>query len=274
MSELKHVTRMSQIVTICRYELLRLARGKRIPAIIGIAILVPLLITVIPELGTGKIQATPVDFISIPLGFFSYFLVIIATLLGSNALISEFYERTGYSLFTNPVNRTSIWFGKILASEIIASIAIGVYYVIVIGATLIKFHELPIEIFSSLGFALVAITTLMSITFLISSFLRGPTSAAVFVFFLFILILPMVDQLLYGVIETKPWFTPTFSAKILENILTVPYPIDIVPGELPKGPFDIHRFVPYVNESLLVMTSYIIVSGFFSILGYKRREMN
>lgn len=273
MSQIKLPSELFQSVTICRYELLRLTRGKRIPAILGIAIIVPLLIIIIPELATGKIQGTPADFVSIPLGFFSYFLVIVATLFGSNALISEFHDRTGYSLFTNPITRKSIWFGKFFAAEIIAFVAIAIYYTVMIAATLIKFGELPNEVFFSFGFALIAITTMMSITFLISSFLRGPTAAAVFIFFLFILILPMIDQLLYGVIETKPWFTPTFSAKILENVLIVPYPIDLAPGELPRGPFDIHQFVPYVNDSVFVMTLYSVVSGIISILIYKRKEM-
>lgn len=132
---------------------------------------------------------------------------------------------------------------------------------------------MPEEIFHSLGFSFVSMTAIMSIAFLISSLFRGPTGAAVLVFFLFILILPIIDQVLIGIADIKPWFTPTFSSKIIDNILIVPYPSDLALGDSPRGPFDVHRFVPYVEESLLVLGSYILVASLVSIYVFKKREM-
>jgi len=71
---------------------------------------------------------------------------------------------------------------------------------------------------------------MMSMAFLISSIFRGPTGAAILVFFLFIMIFPIIDQLLIGVVEIKPWFTPTFSSKIVDNVLITPYPSDLAPS--------------------------------------------
>jgi hypothetical protein len=52
-----------------------------------------------------------------------------------------------------------------------------------------------------------------------------------------------------------------------------PYPLDLIPGEMHRGPFDFQRFVPYIEESLLVMFGYIIAFSAASIYIFKQREM-
>ncbi len=273
MAQIQTPNQSSQIITVCQYELLKFLRGKKILGNIAIAVAVSMILVVTPYLIGTDPQPTASDYLSIPLGFLPYLLVISAAFFGSNSLISEFHERTGFALFPNPISKTSIWFGKFFAAELVSFLVIGIYFGIIISGALIEYQTVPEEIFASFGFALIVMTMIMCIAFLVSSIFRGPTGAAVLVFFLFIMILPIVDQVLIGLADTKPWFTPTFSAKIIDNILINPYPSDLIPGDTPRGPFDIHRFVPYVDESLLVMTSYILISSITSIYFFKKREM-
>lgn len=242
--------------------------------VVAIAVAISLMVIIVPEIFGQLSLNRASDYFSMPLGFIAFLLVIVASFFGSSSLLAEFHEKTGYSLFPNPVSRTSIWFGKFLAAELVSFFVVGIYFGIVMIATFFKYQVLPEEVFFSLGFSLVALTTIMSISFLVGAVFRGPTAAVILVFFLFILILPMIDQLLISVLEVKPWFTPTFSEKIIQNIMIDPYPIDLAPGELPRGPFDVNRFVPYVRESLLVMIAYIVISSIVSIVIYKRREMS
>ena len=273
MAQVQLPSQSSQILTVCQFEILKFLRGKKILATIAIALAVSLALVVTPQIIQIDSQLTVRDYVSFPLGFLPYLLVISAAFFGSNSLLSEFHERTGYALFPNPVSKTTIWLGKFLAAELVSFLIIGIYFGVIISAAELKYQTFPEEIFYSLGFALVSVTCMMSIAFLVSSIFRGPTGAAVLVFFLFIMILPIIDQVLIGFADTKPWFTPTFSSKIIEHILIVPYPSDLVPGDLPRGPFDVHRFVPYVSESLLVLGGYIIASSVLSILAFKKREM-
>jgi len=273
MAQMQLPSQSSQIITVCRFELLKFLRGKKILANIGIALAVSLVLVVTPQLIQIDSQLSVYDYLTFPLGFLPYLLVISAAFFGSNSLLSEFHERTGYALFPNPVSKSSIWLGKFFAAELVSFLIIGVYFGVIITATELKYQTIPEEIFYSLGFAFVSVTSMMSIAFLVSSIFRGPTGAAVLVFFLFIMILPIIDQVLIGFVDTKPWFTPTFSSKIIGTILVIPYPSDLAPGDLPRGPFDVHRFVPYVSESLLVLLGYILVSSILSIYAFKKREM-
>jgi len=273
MSQIQIPNKLSQMLTICRYELLKSLRGKKILGILSIAVGVSLLLVLVPEI-TGIDPPNSVrEFFEIPLGFIFFILVITVALFASSSIISEFHERTGYSLFINPVTKETIWFGKFLATEIISFAVIGIFYGIISIRAALIYDDLPNEVAQSFVFSLVVVTMLTSISFFISSFSRGPTSAAVIVFLLFMLILPMIDQFVMSFGEVKPWFSPTFARGIVENVMIVPYPIDLEPGELPKGPFDFHRFVPYIDDSLMVMISFIVIFSLASIYLFKKREM-
>ena len=264
----------SQIITISKYELLKSIRGKKIIALLAIGTAIPVLLLFIPELTGTEFPNTDQDFFSSNLAFIHYLLIFSAVLLGSNSLVSEFQDKTGYTLFTNPVSRESIWLGKFLTAELITVIVTSIFYAIIGIGGFFVYETVPTEIVFSWMFSLIVATMLMSVAFLISSFARGPTGAAVLVFLLFIFIFPTMDQVLINLAEIKPWFSPTFAAKIVDFVIINPYPIDLEPGNLPRGPFDHHRFVPYVDESLAILFSIICLSSASSILNFKRRELN
>jgi len=264
---------ISQVLTVCRYELLKFLRGKKILGILAITIVIAIPVMIMPEVADTQYPPNIEEFLSLPLSLAFFLIVLSALFFGGDSLITEFHQRTGYSLFTNPVSRISIWGGKFLAAELISFLFIALYYGIISSGAFIIYDQMKFEMFSSLGISLVVLTMIMSLSFLISSSLRGPTGAAILIFFLFIVILPMFDQLLMNVMETKPWFTPSFSATIFENIILVPYPSDLPEGELQRGPFDHDRFVAYVEESLAIMLIYIILASSISIYIFKRKEM-
>lgn len=273
MSQIQIPNHLSQIFTVCRYELLKSLRGKRILGILSISVSFSLLLILVPAIAGFDPPNSVTEFFEIPLGLVFFLIVITAAIFGSSAIISEFHERTGYSLFPNPVTRESIWFGKFLATEFLSFAVIGTFYGIISIGAFLTYSKLPIELVQSFIFSLAVVTMLTSISFFISTISRGPTSAAVIVFLVFILVLPLIDEFVIGFAEVKPWFTPTFAREIVENVMLVPYPLDLEPGELPRGPNDFHRFVPYIDDSLVVMISYIVTFSLASIYLFKKREM-
>jgi len=273
MSQVLLPNQFSQMLTICRYELLKSLRGKKVLGILSITIGVSLFLILVPELMGTDPPNSVTEFLILPLSSVFFIIVISAAFFGSGSLVSEFHERTGYSLFINPVSRETIWFGKFLSAEMLSFLAIGIFYGIISGGAFLTYGELPSELLQSFAFSLFTITMLTSFAFFVSSISRGPTSAAVIVFLLFILVLPLVDQFLMNFAELKPWFTPTFAKGIIDFVLFDPYPIDVAPGELPRGPNDYHRFVPYVDESIMILAGYIVTFCLASIWFFRRKEM-
>ena len=203
MSTIQLPSHISQALTVCRYELLKFLRGKKILGILAITIVIAIPVMIMPEVADTQYPPNIEEFLSLPLSLAFFLIVLSALFFGGDSLITEFHQRTGYSLFTNPVSRISIWGGKFLAAELVSFLFIGLYYGIISLGAFVIYDQMKYEMLSSLGISLVVLTMIMSLAFLISSSLRGPTGAAILIFFLFIVILPMFDQLLMNVMETK-----------------------------------------------------------------------
>ena len=274
MSEIKTPSHLLQTFTVMRYEFLKMFKGKKMYGMIIFAFVVPILLVALPELLGGEYPDSANDFVASQMSFMVMVIVISASFFGSSSIVSEFHDRTAYSLFPNPVNRESIWFGKFLAAISISFVISSIFYLVIAVGTGIEYDSVPEEIISSWGLSFAVVMMITSISFLFSSVLKGPTGATVAVFILFILIFPMVEGIVIAFAEEKPWWMPSFLAKVTEFSMFTPYPSDLEPGELPKGPFDHHRFVAYVDQSIVMMAAYILATSTASIFIFKRKEMS
>jgi len=263
---------LSQSLTVCKYELLLHFRKKKIFALIGIAVGVSILFMVMLDVFVTSPIPTTNIILTMPLSFAPFLIILLASLLGSDSIVSEFKNKTGNTLFSNPVSRTSIWLGKFLSAEVIAIGIVFLYYMIIIGYAAIHSNEIGQEVFLSLSFSFISVTMIMSIAFLISSAFRGTTGATVLVFFLFIMILPMIEQVLGNIAEIRPWFIPTFANGIIQNSLTVPYPTESA-NIFMFEQFGTFKFIPEISQSVLVMIAYTLAASVSSILIFRRREM-
>ncbi len=271
--ERKIPNNFSQIIAVTKFELIKYLRGKKIHSIFGIVVAIPLLLILVPELLGAEDPETEVAYLTGLVSVIFFLIVIITSFFGSGTLVSEFHDRTAYVLFPNPINRTSIWTGKFIAAELVSFATIGIFYTVISVITFYKYENLPNEIFISLIFSFIVATSIMSIAFFASSIFRSPLSAVVVVILLLIVLLPLVDQLQINLADTKPWYTPSFSSGIIRHVLTVPYPIDVNPDELPRGPFDTERYVPYLDQSILVHGVFIFVCSISSLVIFKAKEV-
>ena len=261
----------NQILTVTRFELLRYLREKKLYAAIGISILISSLLVVIPAVYDFGFASNVNDYFSMPVGFVFILIIACAAFFGSNALLIDFHSKTGYTLFTNPIERKSIWAGKFLAAESISVMIIGIYYLIVAGGALYNFQTLSFEILQSAAFSFVTLTAIMSITFLISAVFRGPTGAAVLVFMLFFFILPVVDFVVMLASDVDvAWYSIVFSSKIIGNALVSEETLAIQELMIPMMGGGNN---PDILQSLGIFGIYIITSISASIFFYQRKEM-
>ena len=271
LSDIQLPSKTLQLFIVFRYEILRNLRGKKIFGILAITVAVALFFIGIFEFVESQEMVIDSIILSIPITFVFFLTVLMGAFFGSSAIVSEFHDKTGSLLFTNPISKSSIWLGKFISSEIISIGVLLVYYLIIIGYAVSKGQIVPTEILSSISFSIVALTMVMSIAFLISSILRGPTGAAVLVFALFIIILPMVDQLLINVVDTEPWYTPTFSSGIIQNSINDPNLDSSFMAQ--ANLLGLHVYHPDVTTSLGIMTLYIFSSGAVSLYLLRYREL-
>jgi ABC-2 type transport system permease protein len=197
-----------------------------------------------------------------------------ATFFGGDALAGEFEHRTGYLLFPNPVGRWTIFTGKALAAIGLAALGVGVFYSVMAMASLGVKGSLPLEVAYSLLLAILYTLAAVGVALLLSASLRSTTIATILTFFLFFLLLPIVN-FVFTLAQVRPIGILTFAGQTAGNILAGPYP-EGYPGDqiLPGGPTG--RFVQYSPEvgiSVAVMAAWALVAFALALLVFRRREM-
>ncbi|HIH01690.1 TPA: ABC transporter permease subunit [Thermoplasmata archaeon] len=211
----------------------------------------------------------PDNFAWIFLNFAPYLIIVCATLFGADSLVGEFYNRTGYLVFPNPIKRVVLYFGKFAASMTASLLIIGLYYIGIAALSPISAGSIDDDLVVSFLFAAEYLMAAMAIAYLISALFKGTTGATVFTFLLFLLILPIVDGvgLLTGI---KLEGSLTFAANVMSYILADPYPVD---WEFSQMGLSYSMFYPTPSTAAIVMAAYALVAIVLGVLLFKRKQL-
>ncbi len=263
---------MDQVWTVTRLELKRNLRRKRFVAfLIIIALVVSLILAIPPAAGIDYAKLGAYQFAQIFTEFASFLIILLAVFFAGDSLVSEFHSKTGYSLFPNPVKRSSIFVGKILASLLGCILILGIYYILMAASVGIIFHQMPLEIALSFGFAVLYAAAAVGVSYLFGSLMKTTASATVltFVFFLFILQMLSAVFMVAGM-RADPLLT--YEAGVINAVLAGPFP-EAYPQDMsdPRMPFKI--FQPKVDIAIVVMLIWMIVTLVLAYFFFRRREM-
>ncbi len=215
----------------------------------------------------GTTEAFASNFI----GFANFLIVICATFFGADAIVSEYQARTGYLIFPNPLKRATLYLGKFGASMTAGIIVVTIFYVATGLLSLVSVNGVDKFIFLSFGFAIEYLLAATAIAYLISTLMKGATGSTVLTFFLFILILPIIDSV-GSLSGFKASWSVTFSGGVIQNILTSPYPVDSV-SHLPGRGLTLHTYIPDPATSAIVMLLYALAAVAISMVLFRRKEM-
>jgi ABC-2 type transport system permease protein len=206
------------------------------------------------------------------IGFANLLIVICATFFGADAIVSEYQARTGYLIFPNPIRRATLYLGKFGASMTASILVISIFYAVTGILSLVSVSGLDKDFFLSFAFALEYLLAVMALAYLISTLMKGTTGATVLTFFLFVMILPIIDSV-GSLSGFKPSWSVTFSARTMSSILTSPYPTDTF-MEIPHAGLTMHTYYPDPAIAALVMLAYALVAVVISMVLFRRKEMN
>jgi ABC-2 type transport system permease protein len=266
-----------QLHVVIRAELLKYLRGGRLFAILVLTGFIGWLMLALPPLLGSGYPSDVRTFPSTFLNFVSILMVLSATFFGSDAINSEFQQRTGYALFPSPIRRRIILLGKYAASALSSLLAVSLYYAIIIVSALAIYGTFPDELILSYYLAVVYMLSIMAFAFFLSSVMKGTTGSAVLTFFLLMMILPIIGVVLHSA-NIDPWFSITEAGGIVSSILTMPPSIGggaggplQQTGAAASIPYPL--YLPKVGSSLIVMVNYLIITLLASLYVFERREL-
>lgn len=200
---------IKQIAAIAKFES-EFDNWQRLLGIISLIGLASALIAVVLISSPGK-PTTAEGFA----GYFLYpvylFIAFAAILFAGGAITSEFENKTGYILFSNPVKRATLVIGKFLASFIYVFWVTTTFYLGCIISMLYLYGTVPVGIIGSFALALLYGCAVLGFVFLFGLIFRTSILAGSFSFLVIILSMPVMEAFLISV-GREPWYLLTHAS--------------------------------------------------------------
>ncbi len=167
----------------------------------------------------------PIEYIQSYLGTMFGFLVILSAAGFAGSIIAEdFHRQTGNLLFPK-ISKPRLLVGRVISRYSLNAICVIIYYILVSTMTFIKYEEIPIVIWGSLGWALLYSFMIFSFVTLMSSIMKS-TSISIIVSILFLLVVfNMITLILrFAGVESEPLYILTYYEGIITASMNMPNP--------------------------------------------------
>jgi len=262
------VSDISQLLTIMRYEILKVTRGRKLYIMLAIIAIIAAAVIIVPP-AAGETYPDKEGLIDFMVTFVEIIIILLVTLFGADSIVYDFEKGTAFVLYPNPVRRRTIFIGKFLSSTLVSILLLVFYYVIMVLVDIGINGGVPGRTVYSLGVAIVYMVTLMAITMLISTSMKSTLASSVIVFAMFFLIFPMVNAIM-TIVGQAPWFIITSMETVMADVLVHPYPQTSL---LDMGTIKILNYHPSVTTGFIVMAAYAIPALALAYRMFMKKEL-
>lgn len=218
------------------------------------------------SLGTGEKESV--------FGFVWSFVLIdlpvfAAVFFGSSAISSEIENRTAYHIFTLPIGRVTLFFGKFLAAFLITTLTVMIYVLAQAVTFLIVFRApLVAGYYNSIWLLIVFIFAITAFTFMLSSIFNKNTYAYISVFLVYFLVFNAYQIIVEFLYRTTPFYLLNLAAAIIEKVyLNISFSLFLFNFSLSPAP------PAEILQSVLIMVAYAIVSLAVALVIFDRKEV-
>jgi ABC-2 type transport system permease protein len=261
---------LKDMLLTARFELLRLVRQKRILIAVLIVVTVPLIFYAVPPLCGIDYASTAVGFASGNLNFISPLIIISAAIMVGDSISGEFEKKTGLMLFPTPQRKTSIYVGKYLAAVLTLFSIVSIYYLMTLWemVTIYGSSDIPVALGKSYVLALLYSSSVTSVFYFFSSFMKRTITSSIVGFFLMMMILPMIVGVLQ-MVSVDPWFIVTNAGSLISNVLG--QPVNRFGPE--QQITSVNSFTPDFFVGCCVMFFYSVILFWTALVIASRRKM-
>jgi ABC-2 type transport system permease protein len=274
---------LTQIGITTKYTFLDYFRSRRFFILLAITLLIGALLTVL----VGYYR--PQSFLTSELDFYAnwwgtsatYVIILSGIFFGGDAIAGEFQNKTGYFGLPNPIKRSSVYIGKLLAAFSASTVILGVFTTITVSNGLYYFGlNVPYQFVESVFFAWFYLAAVLGFTFFFSSLFKSTSMSTIVTAILFLFAFSLIQTLVSTLVQIEPWFILTYGAQIIGNILTVPYPQHMVVTRLGPGGgagsgiggISLTTFNVQIPEGLAIIGIYFLVTAILGLVIFERKE--
>jgi ABC-2 type transport system permease protein len=269
------VSTPAQIGIMTKYNFLNYFRARRFYVLLAIVLSVGGLITF--AVGYYRPQALlggdALGFYRTAWGGFATFVVILSTaFFGGDAISGEFQNKTGYFLVPNPIRRSSIYVGKWLAALAASTIILAIYALIMMGNGVYYFGTtIPSQFLQSIVFAWIYLIAALSLAFAFSSLFKSSSISILMSVILLLFVFNVIDTVASSVVGVEPWFSITYGAGIISNVLNAQYPMHVETVPV-TARFTLTTYNATIPEGLAILAIYFVVMAVLGLVIFERKE--
>jgi ABC-2 type transport system permease protein len=268
------VSTLAHIGITTKYNFVNYFRARRFYVMLIIVLLITGLLTVAiayyrPPAFLG---ADALAFYGAGWGRFVSFVVILSTaFFGGDAISGEFQNKTGYFLIPNPIRRSAIYIGKWLAALAASTIVLGIFALILVANGIYYFGtSIPWQFDQSFLFAWMFLVAALSLTFAFSSLFKSSSISILMSVILLLFVFGVIDAVSEDVIGIEPWFSITYGAGIVANVLSSTFPAHLVTETV--GRFSITTYNATIPEGLAILVAYFVVTAVLGLWLFEKKE--
>ena len=222
----------------------------------------------------------PIDYINSYMSMFGFMIILSAAGFAGSIIAEDFHRQTGNLIFPK-ISKTRLLIGRIISRYALNAISVCFYYILVATITFIKYEEIPLVLWGSMGWALLYTFMIFSFVTLMSSIMKS-TAISIIVSILFMLIVfNMISMILrFAGLEIEPLFIPTYYESIITASMAMPDPryieIRMPTGPRNQGDGEFATFLQWITPTeiaaligILLFTTIFLGLAYFL---YRRRQ--
>jgi ABC-type transport system involved in multi-copper enzyme maturation permease subunit len=223
-----------------------------------------------------ELPVDPVIFIKDYLAMFGFMIIISTALFGGSIIAEDFQKQTGNLLFPK-ISKTRLLIGRVISRYTLNAICIFFYYVLIGVITFIKYDEIPIVIWGSMGWALLYTFSLFTFVTFMSSIMKSSTATIIVSILFLLIVFNLVSMILtFTGLDFEPIFILTYYEGIIAQSMAMPNPryiyMDMQPPQAEEPIFYKNWLTPTGTAAFIGMVIYICTFLTLAYFLYKRRQ--
>lgn len=268
------VSTLAHIGITTKYNFVNYFRARRFYVMLIIVLLITGLLTaaIAYYRPPAFLGADALAFYGAGWGRFVSFVVILSTaFFGGDAISGEFQNKTGYFLIPNPIRRSAIYIGKWSAALAASTIVLGIFALILVANGIYYFGtSIPWQFDQSFLFAWMFLVAALSLTFAFSSLFKSSSISILMSVILLLFVFGVIDAVSEDVIGIEPWFSITYGAGIVANVLSSTFPPHLLTETV--GRFSITTYNATIPEGLAILAAYFVVTAALGLWLFEKKE--
>lgn len=172
----------------------------------------------------NPLPSSPDAYIQTYLVLITIMVLVIAAAYGSSIIVEDFEKQTGNLIFPNST-KFRLLTGRFIAAFILGTLSLVLFYILIAFDVFLRYGQIPLELWASLGWAILYLYLLLALLTFFSSFMPNTALVMILAFVIVVVVSVIARRLvLFTGYTGEPFFVISYFGDIISASLNMPSP--------------------------------------------------